>query len=372
MDMISILWTTILPFLVILTIVVFVHEFGHFIIARMNGVKVDVFSIGFGRELFGWHDRHGTRWRVSLLPLGGYVKFFGDANEASGGADQSRELTDEEKKVSFHHKSVGQRFAVVLAGPAFNFIFAIIVFAAVFMSVGQPTTPAVLGGVQEDSPAAAAGLMAGDRVVAIDGAEITRFEDLQRRVPMHAGTEPMRVEVLRDGERLSFEVLPRMTEMTDGFGNTHRQPVIGVTVSREAMEMVRMGPVEAVGQAVGHTWGVVDSTMTAIGQMISGDRGTEDLGGPVRIAQFSGQAAQSGLVSAVMFIGLLSVALGLFNLFPIPMLDGGHLVFYAFEAVRGRPLSERVQEMGFRVGLALVLGLMIFVTWNDITRLIEG
>lgn len=372
MDLLSVLWTTVLPFLVILTIVVFVHEFGHFIIARMNGVKVDVFSIGFGRELFGWYDRRGTRWRVSLLPLGGYVKFFGDANEASGGSDRTRELTDEEKAVSFHHKRVGQRFAVVLAGPAFNFIFAILIFAGIFMTVGQPTTPAVLGGVQEGSAAAEAGLEPGDRVVAIDGREIERFEQLQQVVPLHAGDEPMRVEVLRDGERLSFDVTPRMTTMTDGFGNTVQTPVLGVSVSGEAMELHRMGPVSALGNAVGHTWGVVATSMTAIGQMVTGTRGTEDLGGPVRIAQFSGQAAQSGVVNAIMFVALLSVALGLFNLFPIPMLDGGHLLFYIFEAVRGRPLSEGVQEAGFRVGLVLVLGLMVFVTWNDIVRLIEG
>lgn len=371
MDILSVLWTTILPFLVILTIVVFVHEFGHFIVARWNGVKVDVFSIGFGRELFGWNDRHGTRWRVSLLPLGGYVKFFGDANEASGGSDKSRELSDEEKAVSFHHKRVGQRMAVVAAGPGFNFLFAIVVFAAIFMSVGQPTTPPVLGGVQEGSPAMDAGLVPGDRIVTIDGREITRFEEIQRMVPLNAGT-PMRVEVLRDGERMAFDVTPRMTEMTDGFGNVHRTPILGVSVSREAMEMHRMGPVEAVGSAVGHTWGIVASTMTALGQMISGDRGTDDLGGPVRIAQFSGQAAQSGLINAVMFIALLSVALGLFNLFPVPMLDGGHLLFYGVEALRGRPLSERMQEYGFRLGFALVVCLMVFVTWNDIVRLIEG
>lgn len=371
MDILSVLWTTILPFLVILTIVVFVHEFGHFIVARWNGVKVDVFSIGFGRELFGWNDRHGTRWRVSLLPLGGYVKFFGDANEASGGADKSRELTDAEREVSFHHKRVGQRMAVVAAGPGFNFLFAIVVFAAVFMTVGQPTTPPVLGGVQEGSPAAAAGLQAGDRIVAIDGRAIERFEEIQRLVPLNAGT-PMQVEVDRDGERRSFEVTPRMTEMTDGFGNVHRTPILGVSVSNQHMEMRRMGPVEAVGQATTHTWGIVASTMTALGQMVSGDRGTDDLGGPVRIAQFSGQAAQSGVVNAIMFVALLSVALGLFNLFPVPMLDGGHLLFYGVEALRGRPLSERMQEYGFRVGFALVVCLMVFVTWNDIVRLIEG
>ncbi|WP_404378875.1 RIP metalloprotease RseP [Caenispirillum salinarum] len=372
MDILSVLWTTVLPFLVILTIVVFVHEFGHFIIARINGVKVDVFSIGFGKELFGWYDRHGTRWRVSLLPLGGYVKFFGDANEASGGADKSRELSEEERRVSFQHKRVGQRFSIVLAGPAFNFIFAILVFAGVFMSVGQPTTPPVLGGVQEGSPAAEAGLMPGDRVIAINGSAVDRFEDIQRMVPLNPEGRGMDVTVLRDGEQRTYEITPRMTEMTDGFGNTQRTPVLGVSVSREAMELVRMGPVEAVGQAVVHTGTVVTSSLTAIGQMISGDRGTEDLGGPVRIAQFSGQAAQSGLVNAIMFVALLSVALGLFNLFPVPMLDGGHLLFYGIEALRGQPLSEQVQEYGFRVGLVLVLTLMVFVTWNDIVRLIEG
>lgn len=372
MDLLSILWTTILPFLVILTIVVFVHEFGHFIVARWNGVKVDVFSIGFGRELFGWNDRHGTRWRVSLLPLGGYVKFFGDANEASAGSsDAAREMSAEDRAVSFHHKRVGQRIAVVVAGPGFNFLFAIAIFAAVFMTVGQPTTAPILGGVQPGSAAAEAGLLPGDRIVTIDGHGIDRFEDIQRLVPLNAGT-PMQVEVLRDSDRLDFQVTPRITEMTDGFGNVHRTPILGVSVSSDSMEMHRLGPVAAVGSAVGHTWGIVSSTMTALGQMVTGARGTDDLGGPVRIAQFSGQAAQSGVVNAIMFVALLSVALGLFNLFPVPMLDGGHLVFYIVEALRGRPLSERVQEYGFRLGFALVVCLMVFVTWNDIVRLIEG
>lgn len=209
-------------------------------------------------------------------------------------------------------------------------------------------------------------------MILINGEEIDRFEDIQRLVPLNPEGRPMEVVVMRDGERVVYDVTPRMVEMTDGFGNTQLTPVLGVSVSREATEYRRMGPVEAVGQAFVHTGHVVTSSLTAIGQMISGDRGTEDLGGPVRIAQFSGQAAQSGIVNAIMFVALLSVALGLFNLFPVPMLDGGHLLFYGIEALRGRPLSERVQEYSFRIGMVLVLTLMVFVTWNDITRLIEG
>lgn len=370
MDILTGLWTYVVPFLVILSIVVFVHEMGHFLVARFNGVRVEVFSIGFGRELFGFTDKYGTRWKVSVLPLGGYVKFFGDADEASARAD-GRDLSDEEKKVAFPHKRLGQRAAIVFAGPAANFLFAIVVFAVLFGAVGQPVTPPVIGAVQPDSAAAEAGLQAGDRIVAIEGIAVDRFEDVQRLVPLY-GAESMEVTFERDGETRTVTTHPAQREVTDGFGNKMKTPILGVSVSREAMEIRRLGPIGAVGAAVENTWSVTSGTLVAFGQMISGVRGTEDLGGPVRIAEFSGRAAQGGMANFLMFVAVLSVNLGLINLFPIPLLDGGHLLFYGIEAVRGRPLGEQAQEMGLRLGLIVVFGIMIFATWNDILRLVDG
>lgn len=371
MDIVSALWTYVLPFLAIILVVVFVHELGHFLVARWNGVKVDVFSIGFGKELFGFHDRHGTRWRISMLPLGGYVKFFGDMDAASARQEDASGLSEEERKGAFQFKTVGQRAAIVFAGPAFNFLFAIVIFAAVFMAVGRPTTEPVIGGVVEGSAAASAGLLAGDRIVSIEGSAVKRFEDIQRLVPLY-GTETMEIVIERDGQRQTVAATPDLREMTDAFGNTQMIPVLGIQVSRANLVMEQLGPVEAVTGAVENTWSVTSATLVAFGQMIAGDRGTDDLGGPLRIAEYSGQAAQMGITNFVMFVAVLSINLGLINLFPIPLLDGGHLLFYGFERLRGRPLGERAQELGLRLGLVVVFGIMIFATWNDILRFIQG
>ena len=371
MDIVSALWTYVVPFLAILLVVVFVHEFGHFIIARLNGVKVDVFSIGFGRELFGYTDRHGTRWKLSLLPLGGYVKFFGDMDAASARQDDGSGMTEDERKVAFQFKTVGQRAAIVFAGPAFNFLFAIVVFAAIFMTVGRPTTEPVIGGVVEGSAAAEAGLMAGDRIVEIAGTPVDRFQDIQRLVPLY-GSEPMDVVYERDGVRTSVVTTPHIKEVEDPFGNMTKMPQLGIHVSNEYLVMERLGPLDAVVGAVQNTWTVTSSTLVAFGQMVAGDRGTDDLGGPLRIAEYSGQAAQMGLPNFVMFVAVLSINLGLINLFPVPLLDGGHLLFYGFEGLRGHPLGERAQEMGLRLGLVVVFGIMIFATWNDILRFLQG
>jgi regulator of sigma E protease len=352
----------VVPFLLILSVVVFVHEFGHYWVARRNGVRVETFSIGFGPELFGRNDRHGTRWKFSAIPLGGYVKMLGDADATSATVDV-KHVRDPE---SFPAKSVWQRMAIVFAGPAANFVFAILVLAALFVFSGQPFTPPEVGAVQEGSPAAAAGLEPGDRVVAIGGGAIESFEQLQA-VVRESPARPLRLTVERAGERIDLTVTPALSEITDRFGTTHRVGLIGV--SRAGVEFRKVGPVQAVVQATSETVKMVVATLGALWEMIIGSRGTAELGGPLRIAQMSGQIAADGIVPVIWFSAVLSINLGLINLFPIPMLDGGHLVMYGIEAVRGRPLTERSQEIAFRFGLAMVLSLMVFATWNDLVHL---
>lgn len=361
-------WYYVIVFLVILTVVVFVHEMGHFLVARWNGVRVEVFSVGFGRELFGYTSRAGTRWRVSLLPLGGYVKMFGEGDAIQSDDGTERPLTPQERAVSFRHKRVGQRAAIVAAGPVANFLFGIAVLAAMFMAIGQPMIPPVVGMVQPGSAAAEAGLRESDRILSINGIEVERFQDIQHVVRLRIG-EPLMMEVARGGEVHELKAVPRITELEDAFGNVQRLPVLGIGADVENTEIVRHGPVTATWNAVKETGVIVSSTFTALGQMISGVRDAEEIGGPLRIAKGAGQAAQMGLISVVVYTVLLSINLGLINLFPIPLLDGGHLAFYAVEAVRGRPLGERAQEYGFRIGLFLVFALMIFATRNDLIDL---
>jgi len=368
---------TLASFIIALSVVVFVHEFGHFFVARRCGVRCETFSIGFGPELFGYTDRHGTRWKFSLFPLGGYVKMFGEgetmqAVESVGDdrpADpQPRELTPEQRAYSFKYKTLGQRAAIVFAGPAANFIFAIAVFYVIFVTMGRPVTAPIIGGVVEGSAAAEAGFQPGDKIVNINGTAIDRFEDIMRIVPLSDGT-PMDVTVERDGAQVALSAAPRIIEEKDAFGNLQKRPVLGISASGETRTVIRSGPIEALGQSFQQTYVVIEGTFVAVGQMIAGTRGTEDLGGPIRIAKYSGQAAQTGVIGFIVFMSILSINLGFINLFPVPLLDGGHLLFYAIEAVRGRPLPERAQEWGFRIGLALVGALMVFVTWNDIVQL---
>lgn len=355
-----------IPFLVILTALVFVHELGHYLIARWNGVRVEVFSIGFGPELFGWNDKAGTRWKFSLIPLGGYVKMFGDANAASMPAEGNEEMSAAERAMAFPYKRLGQRAAIVAAGPIANFLFAIVVLAALFMFYGQPFTPAVVGEVVEGSAAEAAGFQVGDKVTAVDGTTVARFEELQRIVAIRP-SEELRITVERGGREVDLLATPDRVERPNGLGETQVVGLLGLRGG--APEYTRHGPLSAVWQATRETISIVDQTFTALGQIIRGARDTDELGGPIRIAQMSGQAAELGLLTMVHFAAMLSINLGLINFFPVPMLDGGHLLFYAIEAVRGRPLGERAQEYGFRIGLALVLTLMVFVTWNDLLRI---
>jgi regulator of sigma E protease len=350
-------------FLVVLTVLVFVHELGHYLVARRNRVKVEVFSIGFGPELFGWWDRAGTRWKFSAIPLGGYVKMFGDA-DASSGLPAARQMTAAEREVSFHHKRLGQRAAIVAAGPAANFLFAIVVLAILFMTYGQPFTPASVGQVVPGSAAEAAGIRPGDEIVSIDGRAVERFEDVQQVVRLNPGV-PMAMVVRRDGQLVELRVTPSRVEENDRLG---RREVGQLGVQGGAPRYVSHNPASAVVRAVGETWNLTAMTLQAVWQMIVGTRGSEELGGPLRIAQLSGEVAQGGVVPLLWFMAVLSINLGLINLFPVPVLDGGHLLFYAAEAIRGKPLGPRAQEYGFRIGLALVLTLMVFATWNDLVQ----
>jgi regulator of sigma E protease len=357
----------IVPFLVILTVLVFVHEFGHYLIARWNGVRVEVFSIGFGPEVFGWWDRAGTRWKFSTIPLGGYVKMFGDSDASSGRpAPGLARLAQAERDVSFHYKRLGQRSAIVAAGPAANFLFAIVVLAILFMTYGQPFTPAEVGQVQPDSAAERAGIQPGDTILSINGRTVQRFEDVQQTVRLNPGV-PMAIVVRRDGRELALDVTPARTELTDRFGNHYQIGLLGI--ARSGMEYVKRDPATALLQAGTETWDLSAATLKAIWQIVIGTRATDELGGPLRIAQMSGEVAQGGVVAVLWFMAVLSINLGLINLFPVPVLDGGHLLFYAAEAVRGKPLGQRAQEYGFRIGLALVLTLMVFATWNDLVHL---
>jgi len=361
------IWTYVAAFLVVLTVLVFVHELGHYLVARWCKVRVETFSIGFGRELFGWTDRAGTRWKFSAIPLGGYVKMFGDADPASTPDASNETMTPEERAVAFHHKSLGQRAAVVAAGPAANFLFAIVVFAAVFTLQGQPFTPPVVGGVIEGSAAQRAGMQAGDRIVRINGEPIERFEEILRIVQLNLDN-PLNIVVLRNGHEIDLTAAPSFVEETDASGNAVRIARLGVK-SGGQMEFVQYGPREAIWRGLTETWLQTTGTLQALGQMVAGERRTDDLGGPLRIAKMSGDVAQGGLAAMIVFMAVLSINLGLINLFPVPMLDGGHLLFYAIEAVRGRPLGPRALEYGFRVGLVLVFSLMVFAFWNDLVHL---
>ena len=457
MEFISVLWNYLFPFLILFTLLVFVHEMGHYSVARRNGVRVEVFSIGFGPELFGREDRRGTRWKVCAIPLGGYVKMFGDADAVSRPGEATGRLTPEQRKVSFYHKSVGQRAAIVFAGPAVNYLFAVLILALLFMTAGQRHTPAVVGAVLqggaaekaglrtgdtivrfagrtvdrfeeveqiallhpgeplrivvgrdnverafsltpeprtvrdkhgntevygvlgairmvapvvgrvlEGSAAAEAGLKSGDRIVAVDGRPVSTFQEV-RTVVMARPERSMRLRIVRDGRRADLTIVPEKYTLADGAGATRTVGRIGIGVAPPPMK--RHGPLAAVWAAVGETWSLTVMTGTAIGQMFAGKRELRDIGGPLRIAEMSGDMAQIGFYAFAWFMAALSLSLCLINLLPVPMLDGGHLLYYGIEAIRGKPLGEKAQEYGFRIGMALVLTLMVVVTWNDLLRL---
>ena len=440
-------------FLLVLSILVFIHEFGHYYIARLCGVRVEVFSIGFGREIWGFNDKHGTRWKFSLIPLGGYVKMFGDSDPASAGhtdkvkgegGEAPRAMTEAERKEAFFAKPVGQRAAIVFAGPAINYLFAVVLLAGLFMFHGQDVTPAESSAVIAGSAADKAGFKPHDVILTIDGQPIDRFDELRRSVMVKLDT-PMEFTVNRAGEVITLTATPERMETEDRHGFKSTRGMLGVispgdglaidnivavngqrTETPEAIraallanmgktftimldrgakeegmvvqplleqnqdlknpesegynvlvvaqgapqKTIRHNPIGAVGAAVAETWSVTTSTLEAIGQMFTGTRSATELGGIIRIGALAGDMAQVGILALISFTALLSINLGLINLFPIPMLDGGHLAFYAVEAVKGGPISEQFQEYAFRFGLAILVGIMLFANLNDIVQLV--
>ena len=361
----------IIPFLFVLSLVVFFHELGHFLVGRWCGVRILVFSIGFGPEIIGFNDRYGTRWKISAIPLGGFVKFFGDDNVASVSSSARLAGMDEAARAEcFVFQPVRKRAAIVVAGPLANFILAIAIFAGIFMLYGKQTMSARVDAVQPDSAAATAGFQPGDLVLAIDRHSVESFADMQRIVSASAD-ETLAVTVERNGATLTLKAVPALKEVKDTFGNVHRIGILGISRSMAAadMKLQPVPPPRAVWMGIEETWFVVERTLSYIGGVVVGREAADQLGGPIRIAQMSGQVATMGFVALIHLAAVLSVSIGLLNLFPIPLLDGGHLLFYSIEALRGRPLSERAQEVGFRIGLAIVLMLMIFATFNDIIHL---
>ena len=356
----------IIPFLFVLTIIVFFHELGHFLVARWCGIKVLVFSIGFGPELVGFNDRHGTRWKLSAIPLGGYVKFFGDENAASvPDADAIAAMNASERRVSFFHKSVGARAAVVAAGPIANFLLAIAIFASLFTIFGKQETAPRVDEVVAGSAAEAAGFQPGDVVLSINGKPISNFREMQEIVALSAD-EALAIVVDRGGVTLTLNATPRLSTDKDSLGMAR----LGISQKNGPKDVrtIKYSPLGALVEATKQTWSMVDQTLAYLGKVFVGRASTAQLGGPLRIAQMSGQAASLGFPTLMNLAGFISVSIGLLNLFPIPLLDGGHLLFYSIEAVRGRPLSERVQEVGFRIGFAIIVMLMIFTVWNDVSH----
>lgn len=439
----------VIPFILVLSVLVFVHEWGHYIVARWCGVHVEKFSIGFGRELFGWTDKNGTRWKFSLIPLGGYVQMFGDTDAASANhienvkenGEPARPMTSDERSVAFFAKPVWKRAAIVFAGPAVNFIFAILLLAGLYVAVGKPVEPPVAAAVMVGGAADEAGIQPHDRIISIDGKSINSFGEIQRQV-MISLNRPLDIVLIRDGETIELQgISPRVEVLEDRFGFKHSRGLLGVlgtekavhletiqsvngrdvsdmTVSEKhkiirqsmdrdmiiglptggdnvqevrihalsrlntdaeagiiltdsvARELISYSVFPAIGAAIKETWSIITGTLEAIGQIFSGTRSTDELGGLIRIGAIAGDAAQSGLIAIITFTALLSINLGLINLFPIPLLDGGHLVFYAFEAIRGKPLPHSVQEFALKFGLIFLVGLMAFANLNDILQMI--
>jgi regulator of sigma E protease len=346
-------------FVVVLGVLVFVHELGHYLAARWRGVRVETFSIGFGRAITSWTDRSGTVWKLAWLPLGGYVKLHGQERPQDVSAEVRATWVSGE---TFHDKSVLSRAIVVAAGPVANFVLAMVLFAGLFIAIGQPVPLPVIGSVLPDSAAARAGLMVDDRILSVAGAPIATFEDLQHVITVHPA-ETLKMTIERGGAQQQLDVT---TESKDTAGG-RKVGLLGVRGGTLEYRHVSI-PAALLG-GVTQTWNITAETFSGLAQMISGTRGTEELGGPLRIAQLSGQVAELGIASLISFIAVLSVNLGLINLFPVPVLDGGHLVFYLFEGLRGRPLPQRAQEYGFRAGLAFLACLFVFATWNDLTHL---
>ena len=357
---------TLATFALVIGVLVFIHEFGHYAMGRVFGVKADVFSIGFGRELFGWNDRRGTRWKVSVLPLGGFVKFAGDTNAASQPDPDAAAATPAERAVMFQSKPLWQRALIIAAGPITNFLFAIAVFAAFFAVNGQSFTPPVIAQVMPGTAAAAAGLHAGDRFVSLNGATVARFEDVMMTVGNNAGT-PIATVIDRHGRQLAFDVTPRLIDEVDRFGNRSKRGLLGVSPGPPVF--VARGPLEAVYYAVREVWATTGLIVDTIGQVVSGRRPLADMHGTIAIAKYSGEQASLGWRNLVWFAAVISINLGFVNLLPIPVLDGGHLLLYAVEAASRRSIGPRIMELAFASGFTALVSLMLVLTWNDLAAL---
>lgn len=367
LDFVFWLLSYVVPFLAVLTVIVFVHEMGHYLVARWNGVAIDTFSVGFGRELVGWNDKHGTRWRLSAIPLGGYVKFTGDMNAASVPDPEALANVDPELAPRlFANKNVWQRIAVVIAGPLANVLLTFFILYALLLGYGRYTIPPVVGEVIAGSVAEASGLEGGDVIISVDGYAVRGFEDFQRLVAT-SPQRPVTIELERSGTPETIVVVPEAVEVQDRFGNNQRIGRIGVSraVDQTDVTLYRPGPVEAIGMTFEEISFIINRTAAFLGDFFVGRGDIEQLGGPVKVAKVSGEVATLGIIALINLTALLSLNIGIFNLLPVPMLDGGHLLYYLVEAVRGRPLSVKVQEIGFRFGFALVIALMVFTLFND-------
>ena len=362
----------IIPFIVLILVVVFIHEYGHYYFARRYGVGVTDFSIGFGKEIFGWNDKSGTRWKICWIPLGGYVKFFGDRNVFSQ-ADQEKLLAkynEVDRKKLFVLKPLYQRALIVFGGPLANFLLALVIFFSIYTFVGKDFTPAMIAEVQKDSPAMVGGLKQNDVILEIDGNKVESIMDVSKFIMMSTDNL-IDFKVKRSYDELILKIKPDTILGEDNLGNKINKRIVGIKLSAYNNEInhVKLGPAQAVFHAAHEVYYVTTSSLKYLGAMVFGKADTSQLGGPIRIAKISGQVAEFGLLAFVSMMAYISISLGLINLFPIPMLDGGHLMFYAFEKILGRPLSQKTQEGFFRIGMFLLLSLMFFTTFNDLKDL---
>ncbi|MGF9561933.1 RIP metalloprotease RseP [Neorhizobium sp. JUb45] len=357
----------IIPFILVLSVLVFVHEMGHYLVGRWSGIRVLAFSVGFGPELIGYTDSHGTRWKISAIPLGGYVKFYGDEDAASmPGTDSLSGMSDAERAQTLAGAKLWKRAATVAAGPIANFILAIAIFAVLFTVYGKVVADPVVAEVRPDSAAQVAGVEVGDKLVALDGHEVATFDEVRRYVSIRP-LVPIIVTVEREGSRLDLPMVPKREEITDQFGNKVELGLIGIVTNEQRgnFRVQQYSPGAAVIEGFKETGNIITGTGRYIANIFAGRMRADQIGGPIRIAETTGQMATLGFVAVLNFAAVISVSLGLMNLLPVPVLDGGHLLLYALEALRGRPLNARVQEIVFRLGFALILTLMVFATWND-------
>lgn len=360
----------VVPFVVVLGILVFVHELGHFAVARMCGVKVDVFSIGFGKELWGRRDRQGTYWKIAAVPLGGYCQFLGDDDASSAGDGKASELSEEEKKFTFQYQSPAKKLVIALAGPMSNYLFAILIFAGIFFFLGKINFPPVVGEVFENSAAAKAGIVANDRILTINGNKIDSFDDIRKEVDLTVGNEVV-VELLRDGREIRLQFPLTEMEVPEANGEMTKRLMLGVkSVNVIELDHEKLSLPQSLKEAFLEAWNVTEATLRGVGQMVTGKRSGEEIGGIIRIAEMSGDISkQNGILDLVVFMALLSINLGLINLFPIPVLDGGHIVIYLAEIAVGKEINTQIKDALFKVGFSLIIALMIFATWNDFVRL---